>query len=81
MVGNAYQASDAHGAVDQELARLLGGTRNFTLEYRINEADRIVKIVEEVPDTSADRSRDNRRVSVRQGAYCMDVELVIEAED
>jgi len=68
MVGNPEQASDARSAVDEELAGLLGGTPNFTLEYRINKADWIVKIIEEVCDTGADWPGNNRRVSVCQRA-------------
>lgn len=81
MVGNPEQTSNARSAVDEELAGLLGGTCKFTLEYRVNKADGIVKIVEKVRDGSADWSRNNRCISVCQGAYCMGVEPVIEVED
>ena len=80
MVGNADQASDSESAVEHELAGFLGGTCQFTLEHRINEAHGELHVVKEVGDAVADGSRYDYDISVCQGAPRMGVELVVETE-
>ena len=77
MVRNADQASDACSAVDEELAGFLGRTCQFALEHAINEAHRILDVVEEVSDAVADGERHEDGVAVGQGADCEGGETVV----
>ena len=80
MVRNADQASDACSAVDEELAGFLGRPCQFALKHAINEAHRILEVVEEVSDAVADGERHDDGVAVGKGADCVGGKSVVQTE-
>jgi len=80
VVRNADQASDACSAVDEELAGFLGRPCQFALKHAINEAHRILEVVEEVSDAVADGERHDDGVAVGKGADCVGGKSVVQTE-
>ena len=81
MVGNANQAADPCGAVEDELPGFLGRPGNLTLEHRIDKADGESQVVEEVRDPCSNGTRYNEDVSVRYGTQNVSIKSVVKTED